>query len=335
MAGIINASGFFAKKILPQLQCYRPEASDVPFAPPQELSARLASFCSNDMEKVRAFFVWIADNISYKIPEKNTRKKNYPENEINEEDTGALKPLDVRVAEQVLKNKTAYCDGYSRLFKTLCDFAGIRCEVISGYARTNYGNQGSFKPNHTWNAVYVDSSWHLLDVTWASGFISIRSGDFVRYYDDHYFLTPPDVFIRDHYPDDIRWTLLDKWPPIREFNRSPYRNQSFIKYSITSFYPSSGIIEAAPGDTIRIILETGSVSEDKKIAPEPEWDDSTLGRSGWAVAHPISGPSGNKIIYSYTVPDNSPEWLHIIYNEDPVLRYRIRFKKGKLPMNTN
>jgi hypothetical protein len=123
---------------------------------------------------------------------------------------------------------------------------------------------------------------------------------------------------------------MDKVPVVREFNRSPYRHQSFNKYSILSFYPEEGIIEANPGDTIRIVLETGGFSADRKIAPEPEWEDSTLKRfATWAVARPAYDLPGNKIVYTYTVPHDSPEWLHVVYNEDPVLRYRISIRKEK------
>jgi Uncharacterized protein involved in cytokinesis, contains TGc (transglutaminase/protease-like) domain len=30
-----------------------------------------------------------------------------------------------------------------------------------------------FAVNHTWNSVYIDSTWYLLDVTWASGVVTL------------------------------------------------------------------------------------------------------------------------------------------------------------------
>ena len=48
------------------------------------------------------------------------------------EDTSAeLKPLVEHVAEIVLRRRTAVCDGYTKLFKALCDHAGVQNEIIS------------------------------------------------------------------------------------------------------------------------------------------------------------------------------------------------------------
>ena len=79
--------------------------------------------------------------------------------------------LDERVARIVLKRKQTVCAGYARLFKTLCDFAGIKSEIITGYAKTNLMSSRQFKCNHNWNAVLIDSNWYLLDATWASGYL--------------------------------------------------------------------------------------------------------------------------------------------------------------------
>jgi transglutaminase/protease-like cytokinesis protein 3 len=138
-------------------------------------------------------------------------------------DTGALKPLNERVAEGVLRKRVAFCDGYARLFKTLCDYAGITSELITGYAKTSNRKRTdySFRSNHRWNAVMIDSTWKLLDATWASGYISSGSNDFVRRFDDKYFLSPPEEFIKDHYPEDTRWTLLPSPPSFKDYLNAP------------------------------------------------------------------------------------------------------------------
>jgi transglutaminase/protease-like cytokinesis protein 3 len=150
----------------------------------------------------------------------------------------------------------------------LCDYAGLRSEIITGYARTNMQQMGSqFKPNHRWNAVLIDSTWNLLDVTWGSGFISY-SDQFVKAYDDYYFLTPPEDFIRDHYPEDYRWTLLSDPPTLREFYRTPFKHSAFSKYTISSFAPAKGVIEVSVGDTINIELTMVDIENKRKIAPD-------------------------------------------------------------------
>ncbi|MGB3007697.1 MAG: transglutaminase domain-containing protein, partial [Chitinophagaceae bacterium] len=137
------------------------------------LSSQLTASCKNDREKVSAIFRWITENISYKItPRNRTRimgKSSHLFSKYEDgitEDTGALKPLNERVAIEVLKRKEAVCDGYARLFSTLCSYTGIQSEIIVGYARSNENKPGlKFGVNHYWNAVYFEGGWHLLDAT--------------------------------------------------------------------------------------------------------------------------------------------------------------------------
>ena len=57
---------------------------------------------------------------------------------------------------------------YARLFKALCGYGGLRCEIVDGYAKTKL-HEEKLPPeaNHSWNAVYADGQWRLLDATWA------------------------------------------------------------------------------------------------------------------------------------------------------------------------
>lgn len=289
------------------------------------LAKQLIALGNTDLEKVRAIFRWITENIDYntRIFNRNSKKSFAP---IYYEDTDdsstTLKPLNERVAAKVLRKKIAVCDGYTRLFKTLCDHAGIRSEIITGYARTNKPG-ARFGVNHTWNAVYLDSSWQLLDVTWASGFISY-SDEFIRRYDDHYFLTPPQHFIRDHYPEDLKWTLLPDPPAFREFYNGPFRYSAYVKSGITSYLPVKGIIEVSMGDTIRIELTAKAVSRNFFVTDEPMTDSLPI----------ISQQAGEKISYTYTVTTIGKDWLYIYYNDELVMRYKLQAKKQKADLAT-
>jgi hypothetical protein len=239
------------------------------------------------------------------------------------------------VAETVLQKGEAVCDGYARLFTTLCDYAGICSEIIIGYAKngTNKPTQ-KFGVNHYWNAVMIDGKWYLLDATWASGYISFSRDEFIREYDENYFLTAPEVFIRDHYPDDIRWTLLPDSKTPDEFYRSPFKQKSFIKYHITSFYPASGIIETFVGDTIRLSLETDLSENVRNVSPDLLIDSAIFSHSpSWIFLRPdMSGKTESQNLhnYIYTVASPDIEWLYLLYNDDLVLRYKINVKKKKV-----
>src|SRR6476620_6813033 len=69
--------------------------------------------------KVRAIFIWITEHISYDYKF------------INKEQM--IKDRENNYIKSILKKKKGICDGYARLFKRMCDIAGIRSEIIQGY----------------------------------------------------------------------------------------------------------------------------------------------------------------------------------------------------------
>ncbi len=297
---------------------------------PEELAAGLTGTLSTEAEKVKAIFYWITDNIAYRTqPNTTRRRKDLPL--IDEaSDTAALKPLDERVALTVLEDRVAVCDGYARLFKTLCSYSGIQAEVIHGYARTEAGKRiQRFRPNHSWNAVLIDSIWHLLDVTWASGYISWRGNEFVRQLDMQYFLSKPEQFIREHYPDDLRWALMEDPPLMPEFRHSPFKQKSFSKYQITTYSPQIGVIEVGQGDTINITLETSDAYKDSRVSSDPFLDTTIYYTPTTTLLVPSI--SGRTIHYTYIADSPLVQWIYILYNDDIILRYRLKVKAIESP----
>ena len=59
-------------------------------------------------------------------------------------------------AQGVFDDGRAVCDGYSRAVLLLCQKAGIPCLYI-----------GSTTINHSYNLVYQDGKWYILDATWS------------------------------------------------------------------------------------------------------------------------------------------------------------------------
>src|SRR5437762_1774165 len=228
---------------------------------PAELALDLTAPCKTNLEKTRAIFSWIAQHISYEYkPVQQTSKSVHFSDRSGQDDADSsteLIPLNDLVAEDVLKKRRASCYGYTRLFKSLCDYAGIPCEIINGYGRGDFNKvANNFRTNHAWNGVLIDSGWHLVDVTWASGYFTYNSNQFVQHFEDQYFLTPPEQFALDHFPDDLKWSLLLRPPTIGEFIHSPYKGRCFIKYNITSYWPVGGVIYASVGDTVNLHVQT-------------------------------------------------------------------------------
>ena len=150
------------------------------YYPLPELACQLTSNMQSEREKVRSIFRWITSHIIY-------------------DDTGLANHTYTRDPIEVLERRKTICGGYAALFQALCSQTGIKSYIISGHARVG----DSWRNLHDWNAVKIDGKWYLLDVTWDRG-------------DDRYFLTPPETFIKDHFPIDSRWTLLTKPPGSRD-----------------------------------------------------------------------------------------------------------------------
>ena len=301
------------------------KVESIPVSKADELAKQLASLGKTDREKVRAIFRWITEHIDYNVlPVGRGKKKPYSFYNEPDDSSAALPSLDERVAAKVLNTGIAFCDGYSRLFKTLCDHAGIKAEVIYGYARTN--NNRRFAVNHTWNSVFIDSTWYLLDVTWASGFITYGN-EYVHQYNDLYFLTSPGEFIRDHYPEDAQWTLLKDPPVYREFAQSPFRYSGYVKAGVSSYFPAKGVIEVAVGDTIAIELTARKEINTFLVSASPLPDTTQLTKIS-----PVN-TSGEKLVLRYNITDATGEWLYVFCNEELALRYKLNVKKEIVKAN--
>jgi hypothetical protein len=168
----------------------------------ESLAKYLAEPAENDREKVRAIFRWMTDRIAYDA--KRFLKKQ----------PGGDSP------EEVLKKRRCVCGGYANLFEALCKQARVEAKVIIGDAK-GYGYAPGKGPvvKHAWNAVELDGRWHLVDVTWASGYPDLDKGEFAKRLNEFYFLTPPDEFIFTHFPDNPKWQLLKDEVTRDDFDR--------------------------------------------------------------------------------------------------------------------
>ena len=192
---------------------------------------------TSDKEKLWAIFKYVTDNISYDKAAYNHGIRRINKNNVD-----------------VLRRKKAVCWGYAELIREMCSYAGITCLSISGYARDLQVPSRSFeKANHAWNAVKLGGEWFLLDATWASG---IASGEdyFMSVYGVDYFLTPPSLFIKNHFPLLPMWQLLSCPLSLEEFYaESEVRRKSCsFKYNkqINKFLKLSKLEQEAQAITV-------------------------------------------------------------------------------------
>ncbi|RYY58210.1 MAG: hypothetical protein EOO05_17135 [Chitinophagaceae bacterium] len=291
-----------------------------------------------DREKVRSIFRWITENIAYDVVGYHNPKGAY---EGLWEKALAMNVAEVNliynwmIVQKVLDEKVAICDGYSRLFKTLCDSAQIRCEIVLGSTRS-YSDRIGLPANgrHAWNAVYLDNSWKLVDATWASGFCDSSVTRFTRNFDPFYFFTDPIQLFNNHYPDEQRWSLLRMTPSLQQFYDFPYYYKSFYDFRVLSLQPTSGVIEVSKKDMlIRFELGIADKVTGFYMAEYPYIPD---GADSTAVIRETEEPGDSqlpaytvtdgKLVCVYKVKSQKSEQVRVILNNKLILHYGIKFR---------
>jgi len=219
-----------------------------------EIAAVLTEDLKTEHEKFRAIFRWITDNIEYNKSASNIT------------DAGKI----------VRKNK-AVCQGFSNLLKEMCNTVNIPCDVIAGYTKTETKdiNKSLKKTDHAWNSVQLYGNWYLVDVTWATSKYNVVTHKYMKEFDEHYFLTSPQKFILDHFPEDKKFQFLDK--PIKKsvFIKWPIYYADYFHFSIDNISLKKGSFKWHKNDTLKVYVTTSTVlksaavlvNEDKFVSP--------------------------------------------------------------------
>jgi hypothetical protein len=181
----------------------------------KDLVTYLLEPCRTAMEKARVIYRWITANISY---DEATGQRI---------DAGIYTGNPDQNAEAVFSRRNGVCEGYSRLFKQMCDYAGLQSAYITGWGKVDYDYLSTdyYKKNHAWNAVQIDGAWCLIDSTWGAGIVD----SFVL---DFWFLTPPEHFVYTHCPDDAKWQLLANPYPASAIAQHPVVKPAFFRYGL-------------------------------------------------------------------------------------------------------
>ena len=171
-----------------------------------------------DVEKIWLVYVWIAENIAYDIDSLKMKK------------IGKIDP------PEVLRDGKCICQGYSLLFKYLCEQLGFECIKISGFTKgSDFSVTKNFSgSDHAWNAVKIDNRWEYVDCTWGVGYVEKHCGliRFVKKFQPIYFLTPPQIFIYDHFSENYQ--LQTPRITLSEFRVLPRITVNFHMYEFES-----------------------------------------------------------------------------------------------------
>jgi hypothetical protein len=283
------------------------------------LSAKLTNGLNTDLEKFRAIFTWVSVNVT------NDRELFVMNKRNREKLSGNAKALDAwnremsaRTMKTLIEQRRTVCTGYAYLVRKLAMHAGIQCEIIHGYGRTvesNIGGEGTV--NHSWNAVRLNNKWHLCDPTWASGAYDREKREVVNKYESSYFLAAPELFVRNHYPLDSSWTMLNEKPTLREFLDGPIIYVNAFRLDIHPQSPTTMHVPVKKGETVLFSFNGPAGLEkdiriivgQKESRRQPEATSEENRRSDYRIGHKFT----NKGKYN----------IHMVGAAGPIVTWRV------------
>ncbi|HEY8934700.1 MAG TPA: transglutaminase domain-containing protein [Cyclobacteriaceae bacterium] len=203
------------------------------------LADKLTTPLPTEIEKFRAIYKWICNNIEYDYALYIRSKEK--ERKLKGETLQAWnKTFSSLVFKTLLNKQKTVCSGYAYLVKALASQAGLHCVMIDGYGRTSQSNiGGKGNANHSWNAIQLNGKWYLCDATWSAGAYDTEALKYVKRFDDSYFLAEPSMFVRNHFPLDSAWTLLNHKPTLNNFLNGPLFYSNAFKYKINLLSPET------------------------------------------------------------------------------------------------
>jgi transglutaminase/protease-like cytokinesis protein 3 len=161
------------------------------------LADKLTTPLPSEQEKFRAIYKWVCSNIEvdYALVSLQIRKRSkFRGEKLNKWNI----EFNHIVFKTLLRERRTICTGYAYVVRELAFHAGLPCEIINGHAKPGGLDGGPRTVNHSWNVIQLNGKWYLCDATWSSGVFNRSTNQFVKKYNDRYFLTDPAVFSRDH-----------------------------------------------------------------------------------------------------------------------------------------
>ncbi|KAJ1916348.1 hypothetical protein H4219_003833 [Mycoemilia scoparia] len=180
---------------------------------PEGLALRhVARPFQTEIDKVRAVFMWVAQNIVFDM------SLAMNDNEYFEQEEPA----------EVLRRRLSRGPGFANLTNTMLSTLGIESSIVRGYLRQpNDRYQGPVLPiaNHTWNIVCIDGESRIIDTACASAGHPLNSSGIL---DPWFFLTSPKEIIYTHYPLLPQNQFLDPIISLPVFWLLPYVRPTYF-----------------------------------------------------------------------------------------------------------
>ncbi len=298
------------------------------------LSYLLTSDLNTDIEKFRAVYTWVSNNIEndFSLYQKNERKLYKFRS-----DQEALKKWQNKIRRKffrdLLRKQKTICTGYAYLVRELSTLADIDCKIIDGYGRnivSNISEPGL--PNHSWNAVKLNGKWYLCDPTLSSGSNEINNGSatFVRDFFDGYFLANPRMFVTNHYPMDTAWLLINEKPELKDFLNAPIIYKDNYRTEIYHVDPTTKDIETVVNKPLTFLLDGR-----KNISPSKLGGLLSQGQKETFFDLNAIRDENSLIIFEYTFKKPGNYDLHLMYEGKYIMTFSIQVNKHRTNRDDN
>lgn len=254
-----KSSLYKSPEIFARLDAHAMQMANTDFNSMTDLVRELTKHCKTELEKARVLFRWVVAK------------------DANKHTVGDI--MRPHATDRLLKGVKSGKETYHQLYKKLCSYAGLHCEVVLGYSKG-----AGYKPGmrmdgqafrNSWTVVNIDGSWRLVNCTWAARHVTGHKDklpEIYHKYDEFYFLTDPEDHIYQHYPDEPSWQLLEIPLPFSEFVALPVVKSPFFNYGLR-FYSNYGATLSTNTGMVEVrllipkILGFGSMLEPVHRAP--------------------------------------------------------------------
>ena len=182
------------------------------FAKPIQLSSNISmddliqkvkAEMHNPLHAATSIYQWMVVNMEYDYAAKDSEDYVYQND-----------------AATIFKNGRGICSEYVSLFNHFMNELDILSVDVVGYCRNCETSDNDYEvPTHAWNAVFINSSWYMLDVTWDACLSKDNKGKLIGL-SNKYFLKTADEMLSDHLPALPMWQMGDSIITVDVFRSS-------------------------------------------------------------------------------------------------------------------
>jgi transglutaminase/protease-like cytokinesis protein 3 len=203
-----------------------------------EISNKLKSDFSDEIDYSYATYIWIVKNINYDI---NSQANSNPVlfSYITEKERIAKEKKTINdLAEYSISKNSGVCHNFASLFNEICTRNGIKSTLILGNLKSSPDQIGEeLDINHAWNYLKINNKEIIVDCTLGA---TIKNKSIT---DEFYFNPKPELFYLNHYPLETK--IFSSIYPKSTYQNFPlfyeyYYNAGFkLSNSLVGFFSSN------------------------------------------------------------------------------------------------